>query len=228
MKLVGYVRVSSRSQQDNSSLDAQLEAIKKECEYRGYELAKTFVEVKSASGTVDRHQFDSALHYMEDAHCNGLIVYDIDRYFRNVADGLTTFKRYFSDGNYVFVSVNQRFDTQTDEGWFMFTMFLLNAEYERRKIASRTGRGKEYLAKQGCVVTASPKYQFDVKHKLIDGKMRKVAVENPERVALVRQIKEFREEKYTLTSIADWLNKKGVPTSRGCKWTPKQVARLLV
>ncbi len=228
MKVVGYVRVSSRSQEDNGSLDSQVAAIKRECEYRGYELATIFTEVKSASGSVERQEFDKALAYMEDNNLNGLIVYDIDRYFRNAADGLMTFKRYFTDGNYTFISVNQRFDTATDEGWFMFTMFLVQAEYERRKIVARTSKGKAFLRSQGVCVTAEPKFQYDIKHKMVNGHMRRVPVENIERVELMRRVKELREAGNTLLDIADTLNAEGIKTKRGCAWTPKQVSRLLV
>lgn len=228
MKVVGYVRVSSRSQQDNSSLDAQLAAIQRECEYRGYQLAQVFKETKSASGCVERVEFDKALEYMEDEHCQGLIVFDIDRYFRSVADGLTTFKRYFSDGNYTLISVNQRFDTSSDEGWFMFTMFLVSAEFERRKIASRTKRGKEFLSAQGVCVTAEPKFQYDLKHECINGKMRRIPVENQERMAIIDRVKRLRQSGSTLLEIAETLNRDEIKTKRGCEWTPKQVSRLLV
>jgi len=227
MKVVGYVRVSSRSQQDNSSLEAQIAAIQRLCEYRGYELVKVFKEVKSASGTVERVEFDKALAYMEDNSCNGLVVYDIDRYFRSVIDGLSTLRRYFSDGNYTFLSVNQSIDTTTDEGWLMFTISLVYAEFERRKIVQRTKRGKANLQAQGFCVTAEPKFQYDIHKQVVNGKVRRVPVENQERLQVIESVNADRQAGLTLQQIADKLNDQQISTKRGCQWTPKQVSRLL-
>lgn len=47
MKLVGYIRVSSESQADNTSLSEQWRRIAAYCEAFGHELVKVFQEVGS-------------------------------------------------------------------------------------------------------------------------------------------------------------------------------------
>lgn len=227
MKLVPYLRRSSKSQQDNSSADNQWAEIQRYCSVYGHELiCEPFDEVKSAADNSERKQFDAAIEYMEDNEADGLIIYDIDRFSRSVIDGLTTFKRYFSVGSYTLVSVNQRIDTSTDDGWFMLTIFLATAELERRRIARRTQSGKAYLKSQGFVTEGDAGFIYDIEEKVVDGKVRRVAVRNIDRVYIHNYIVIQRNAGATYESIADELNRAGHKAKRGGRFTRTQVQRI--
>jgi Resolvase, N terminal domain len=61
MKLVGYIRVSTQEQADNTSLADQRKKIKSYCVAMGHELVEVFEEVGSGKNTTDRPLFTQAL-----------------------------------------------------------------------------------------------------------------------------------------------------------------------
>ncbi len=231
-RLVAYVRVSSSASANNTSLDDQISRILKYAQAFDYEIVREFKEVKSASGKVERKQFDAALKFMEDENLDGLIVYDIDRYFRNAADGLAVFRRYFQDSSYKFFSVNQNIATDTLDGWFMFGMFLLQAEYERLKIARRMNGGKQALADQGF--TGKPHARFAERIELVqDGsKTRRVVVRDNHYAAIADFIVAMRNNGHGWSFIAGELNQSGYKTKpsakhpEGCAFDAKSVMRI--
>lgn len=232
MKFIAYVRVSSTASANNTSLDNQLDRIKQYCAAYGLELAAVYKEVASASGKVERKAFDKALAQMESDRLDGLIVYDIDRYFRETADGLTTFKRYFSDGNHRLISVNQHIDTSTDEGWYMLAIFLAQAEYERRKIVRRLSQGKKSLEDRGF--TAKPHPAFAERIELVQegSRLLRKAVVDKANQAIADEIMAMREDGLGWSDIARQLNNSGrrlkptVKTPDGRPFDAKAVMRI--
>jgi len=231
-RLAAYLRVSSSASANNTSLDDQHARILKYAEAFDYEIVRVFKEVKSASGKVERKQFEAALKCMEDENLDGLIVYDIDRYFRNAADGLAVFRRYFQDSSYKFFSVNQNIATDTLDGWFMFGMFLLQAEYERLKIARRMNGGKQALADQGY--TGQPHARFAERIELVqDGsKTRRLAVRDDHYAGIAETILTMRNAGHGWSDIARHLNDAGHRTKpsakhpAGCAFDAKAVMRI--
>lgn len=232
MKFIAYARVSSTASAGGTSLDNQLDRIRQYCLAYGYEIADIYQEVKSASGKVERKEFDKALRRMEDEQLDGLIVYDFDRYFRETADGLATWKRYFSDGNHRLISVNQSIDTGTDEGWYMFTIFLAQAEYERRKIVRRTTQGKQALEARGLMAKPHPAFAERIEYVQEGNRMRRKAVEDTEYSTIANNIVEMRRDGLGWSEIAKRLNDSGArlkPTKRtpaGRAFDAKSVMRI--
>lgn len=233
MKFLAYLRVSSTASAQNTSLDNQLERIRQYCLAYGLELAGVYREVASASGKVERKEFDKALKRMENDQLDGLIVYDIDRYFRETADGLMTFKRYFSDGNHRLISVNQHIDTSTDEGWYMLAIFLAQAEYERRKIVRRLSQGKKSLEDRGYMAKPHPAFTERIEMVQEGNKLMRKAVVDEGLKALSDEINAMREAGKGWSEIAQALNDNGhklKPTKRtpsGRAFDAKAVMRIV-
>jgi site-specific DNA recombinase len=87
MKLVGYIRVSTQEQADNTSLADQRKKIKSYCTAMGHELVEVFEEVGSGKNTTDRPLFTQALEAVR-YRADGIIAAKLDRVARNTRDVL--------------------------------------------------------------------------------------------------------------------------------------------
>jgi site-specific DNA recombinase len=81
MKLVGYIRVSTQEQADNTSLADQRKKIKSYCVAMGHELVEVFEEVGSGKNTTDRPLFTQALEAVR-YRADGIIAAKLDRLWR--------------------------------------------------------------------------------------------------------------------------------------------------
>jgi site-specific DNA recombinase len=70
MKLVGYIRVSTQDQADNTSLADQRKKIESYCVAMGHELIEVFEEVGSGKNTTDRPLFAQALEAVRYLSCS--------------------------------------------------------------------------------------------------------------------------------------------------------------
>ncbi len=142
-RMILYARVSSSKQEDNTSLESQVERMREYCRKEAFHVSDDdiFREVGSAGGGYTRPEFRQALERMKSEDCDGLVVIDIDRFFRNVAQGICAYKEHFEGTGRRLISLQQNIDTGTPEGWLMFVMFLSMAEYATKKDARRMREG---------------------------------------------------------------------------------------
>jgi DNA invertase Pin-like site-specific DNA recombinase len=87
MKLVGYIRVSTSGQEDNTSLSEQRRRIQAYCDAFGHELFYVFEEVGSGKDAKGRPQFQTALEMVRTS-ADGIVALKLDRIARNTRDVL--------------------------------------------------------------------------------------------------------------------------------------------
>lgn len=146
---VGYARVSSRSQEDNSSLESQIAAIRAFAIENNIEIKSEVREVFSGASLFDRPLLNQIRDEIRAETYNYLIVYDIDRLSRdmvhlalllNECERFNT-KLKIVQGNY----------EDTADGRLLFSIKGYLAESERVKITERTTRGRKAKANAGTL-----------------------------------------------------------------------------
>lgn len=217
--LVGYGRVSSDGQRDNTSLAVQKEAISKYCRDHGHELIAYYEDVESAATINERENFLWAMKTL-DAAADGLIVNKLDRLTRCVEDG-EKLKRHFNEIGKMLISVQDSLDIKSEDGGFMFTINSAIAELERKKIKARCESGREKKRKSGGYVGGGPPYGFS--------SYRAQLIEVPHEQEVIHKVKSLRIEGYSYREIADILNAEGIETKRRSSrgWNPQFVQRLV-
>ncbi len=86
MKVVGYVRVSTKEQEEEGySIPAQVELVQKFCKEHGHELLKVFKDVESG-GKDTRKGFLAMVEYVQKNRAEGVIAWRLDRLTRNFRD----------------------------------------------------------------------------------------------------------------------------------------------
>ena len=132
--IYGYARVSAKTQLKGNSMEEQREELKR----NGCEVIE---EEQFTGKTTSRPKFDELIkHRLQ--HGDTLIVTKLDRFARNVTEGISTIRFLFSKGVKVHV-LNVGLLENTAMGNFFITTLLAVAELERCMILERTASGKE-------------------------------------------------------------------------------------
>lgn len=133
---IGYVRVSKEEQNEQ----LQMDALKK------YGCDKIFQE--KISGTAkNRVEFERMKEVIRKG--DELVVWDIDRLGRTTLE-LIMFVDELNQKGILFKSLSQSLiDTTTETGEFVFKLFALLAEHERKRLIRRTKAGQEAARARG-------------------------------------------------------------------------------
>jgi DNA invertase Pin-like site-specific DNA recombinase len=137
--MVGYMRVSSESDRQNTDLqrDALLAA--------GVDERHLF-EDKSSGARDDRPGLAKALEFVRAGDC--LVVWKLDRLGRSLSH-LLTIVTGLKEKNVAFCSLTEQMDTTTPHGELLFQLFGALAQYERALIQERVKAGISAAKRRG-------------------------------------------------------------------------------
>lgn len=131
MRLLGYTRVSTASQDAQLQLDALVNA--------GVQKRDVFADVTSGSRTaIERPGMKRLLDYLESG--DTVVVWRIDRLGRSLIDVLNTVNLLRDQGVKI-QSLSDGIDPETTTGRLMLGMLATLAEYERELITERVNAG---------------------------------------------------------------------------------------
>jgi site-specific DNA recombinase len=218
MKLVGYVRVSSESQRDNTSLAEQRKRIEAYCLAFGHELVQVFEEVRSAKKTESRPEFLAALELVKTG-ADGIVALKLDRIARNTRDVLALVEDVLQPANKALVLLDLNVDTSTPTGRMILTVMAAVATLERDVINERMDTGRRAKAESGGYAYGSPKLGFQA----VGGELVPDSTEQ----AAIDMAKRHKRSGKSLGQIATWLNQNGYQTKRGGPWYPQTVKRAI-
>jgi DNA invertase Pin-like site-specific DNA recombinase len=211
-RIVGYLRTSTDDQL--LGIDAQEERLRDIARRNACDVDLVFVEHESG-GDNDRPELDRALRHARRIKAH-LVVAKLDRLARD-----QTFLMKLVDGNVPIIFGDlEDLDVSTPEGRMMLQVFGTFAEFERRRIGSRTREALRILKARGVPLGArNPK----CRNLTPEARARGVAaaarnrtaraVEEQSDVAAIAA--ELRAEGLSLRKIAAHLNAEGYPTRDG-------------
>ena len=150
-KAVGYVRVSTEKQLDNTSIDKQIEEIEKYCQQHNLTLDEIYVEeAQSGASFKGRDKFKEMYHRIinPEENIKYLIVYKQDRISRDSLDTLFILRRLQSLDKHL-ISIADNINTEDTASKILSHILALVAELERDYILMRTGAGLEKRFERG-------------------------------------------------------------------------------
>jgi DNA invertase Pin-like site-specific DNA recombinase len=203
----GYIRVSTTSQSESgASLSDQSEAIRAECERRGWKLSRVWSDNAASGRSIDRRpELQEALDALDAGEASVLVTAKLDRLSRSVLDFASLMARAEREG-WAIVVLDVNVDTSTPSGEMMAHVVASFAQYERRLISERTRRALAVKKAEGVQL----------------GRPRSI----PDEVRL--RIATLRSAGLTLKAIADSLNADDVPRGQnGIKWWPSTIQYVL-
>ncbi|MFA6450914.1 MAG: recombinase family protein, partial [bacterium] len=211
MKVIGYARVSTEEQaREGVSLDNQRRKIELYAEMNDMELIGIEIDEGISAKNLKRPGVQRVLELARKKQVDCIIIYKLDRMFRNTVDALNTSQMLDKQG-VALHSINERLDTKSAIGKFFFSLTASLAEMERNVISERTVDSMKHMKESGkCVgnVCFGFRRSSDGIH---------VEPEPIEQEILVR-IRELREAGFTLDAIATELTVLGFVTRGGGNW----------
>jgi site-specific DNA recombinase len=215
IRAVIYTRVSSESQEDNTSLEDQEARAKAYIISQGWKYVSTYSDVASGK-SLEREGLNTLLSNSK--KFDYVVVIKLDRLSRKLIDILSLVYKSFDTHKIAVVSVTEPFNTSTPQGRLLLNMLGSFAEYERELIKERVQAGKKAKAEKGGYIGGSPKLGQIAKNKELE--------EHKEELNLIRVIKYHRKSGKSLREICKFLDEKGYRTKRGGKWYPKTIANI--
>jgi len=106
MKAAAYARYSTDRQTDNS-IAAQLDAIIAYCQKNNISIARTYVDEAQSGTNMNRQGFMNLLNDSKTGQFNAVVVYDISRGSRDIADWFT-FRKEMQANNIDVLSVTEK------------------------------------------------------------------------------------------------------------------------
>ena len=155
MSVALYARVSTEEQKENFSLAAQLELLKKHSFDNGYEVFGEYVDGGYSGTSYERPEFQRLMNDAKLKKFDLILVYRVDRFFRNNKDLLNVV--YELEGIGVNIrSITEPFDTSNYLGKFVLSLFGSIAELERNTFLDRSKTGKLRRYREGYYSGAQP------------------------------------------------------------------------
>lgn len=214
-KAIGYVRVSTKEQDDKFGIKVQKDYIEKFARENDYEIVEwisdTASGVKESRVGWDRILFDSE---MQNPPFEAVIVFKSDRVARDI-NLYFYFLHVLEKKGVNLIAVEEDFGVDTIYAPVLRALVLTIAEQERRNITLRTSGGRAVKAKNGGYAGGHPPFGYDVDN----GKL----VINIHESNIVRLIFDYRNQGFTYGAIASKLNDRGLYTKKGGLWSSAQV-----
>jgi DNA invertase Pin-like site-specific DNA recombinase len=159
--IYGYARVSTKKQVSGNSLEEQVNCLKKEG-------CQVIVQEQFTGSKIERPKFKELIDMLQSG--DKLVVTKLDRFARNVTEGIEVVRKLFAKDAKVHV-LNVGLLENTAMGNFFLTTLLAVAELERNMIIERTQSGKEIARTKSGFKDGRPnkynKYQLDYALELL-------------------------------------------------------------
>lgn len=142
-----YCRVSTEMQEDDKSLQNQIERCKTYCKFKEFEITEVYTDVMSGAKD-DRVSFQQLKSDMQENKFEVLVVTELSRLSRSLKT-LLDFLDEINQHNVEFVSIMQNIDTSTIMGRLFFKLIGILAEFEREQTSERVRHTLHNKAKAG-------------------------------------------------------------------------------
>lgn len=148
MRIIGYIRVSTKDQGDNGfGLAAQRKSLEQWCVARGHELLTVTTDVMSGGKAARLHGREVAINALESDLGDALLVRALDRASRDRLDAAQLQKR-AEDFGWRLLDCDGADSADTSTGLTADVRMAVAVE-ERRKISQRTKEGMERAREHG-------------------------------------------------------------------------------
>ena len=222
-KVAGYARVSTDSEEQQTSYEAQVDYYTCYIQSReDWEFVGVYTdEGISATNTKHRDGFKQMVKDALAGKIDLIVTKSVSRFARNTVDSLTTVRKLKEHGTEIYFEKEQIF-TFDSKGELLITIMSSLAQEESRSISENVTWGQRKRFADGKV--SMPYKQFLGYEKGEDG----APVINEEEAAIVRLIYRLFLEGKTPAGICRYLEQQDIPTPSGKqKWSQTTVNSIL-
>jgi site-specific DNA recombinase len=231
---LSYLRVSTRDQarrgggdDEGFSIPAQREANRHKAASMGAIIIKEFVDRGASARSANRPELQNMLEYLADHEVDIVIVHKLDRLARNRADDVEISKA-LDDSNVRLVSTTESID-QTPSGMLLHGIMSSIAEFYSRNLAAEVMKGMTQKARSGGTVGRAPLGYRNQRTVDTEGSEIRTVIVDSDRGPLVQRAFElYATGNWTIASLADHLNQRGLTTVPTPKLPSKPISEGLL
>lgn len=218
-KAVGYARISGESQEKNTSLDTQKEAIAQHCAASGMECLRIFTDIGSGADTENRPQYTAMLKLIRSTKSiNCVVALRLDRVGRNTIEILRLLDT-LKTRSCALQLVEMPIDPHTPVGRLIYTIMAAVAEFERQLIQIRTATGRQAKDADGGYAYGAPAFGWMARA----GELLPDLVEQE----IIQYVRKWNRAGWSLRDMAAKLTALKFPTKRGGAWHPSIISKII-
>ena len=216
---------------DNSdSIDNQFRMCRDYCEARfpgEIESWNQFSDEDFTGANTNRPGFQSMMAELREGMCDVLVVYQLDRFSRDVRDFSAAYAE--MQAHHVrFICLDLNIDTSTPIGEAMMYVSSAFSQMERKNIAMRVADNMTGLAKKGYWVGGNPPVGYERSRILVNGRKHVTIVPVPEGVEYMNWLYDyFLENNLSIQGMETEFRKKGIKSQKGGFFSTTQLYQLL-
>lgn len=216
-----YLRVSTDEQaKEGFSIDNQRRACTEYAQMSEYKIKKIFVDDGRSARTTDRPAFQELLSEINNHPVEGVIIYKIDRFARNVGD-FSGVRKEFKRLGIKLLSVSENGDVT--EG-LIGNIFASVAEWESEVNGQRTKDALMQKFREGWQPSPPP-----LGYRSIGGEReRKICEPDPYVSPIIKELFElYATGNYSIFDIQDWLVDKNILSKNGTNLSHSGIHNIL-
>ena len=222
-----YARVSSSTQEKESTIDSQISELINKADDLGYCYSSKdiFTDEGYSGATLNRPGLEKLRELIYDGVYQKLLVFDPDRLARDYVYQMLLIDEIQKESceiEFIRAPIGE-----TPEQKMLLQVQGMISEYERSKILERTKRGRIHRMKQGEIVYGGDVFGYKYIRKKGDIPTHYVIIEEEEKI--IKQIFSwYTEERWTLAKICKKLNELGVANISTAKYWQSNIIRKIM
>jgi site-specific DNA recombinase len=220
LRAARYRRVSTESQEDNTSLEEQLDRMNAYCKERNYLTTDDTLYTEIMTGVVwrERPKLQRMLKDAAEGKFDVVVIDHLDRFGRGEPVAICMEELSFHNVRLECVQVKIE---DTDEGRLLVYLHSYSSKKEYGRIVKRTKDGRMRHLREGKLLGGVPKYGY-----MWNSEHTKYLPDPKERL-VVERIFSLAKGGMTVRSIAKVLNDEGIPARKGGLWRHNTVSAIL-
>jgi site-specific DNA recombinase len=210
MKVLGYIRVSSKMQSEKGySLKNQSIKIKEYCQFMDYDLIDLFEDRGISGMSIDkRGGYKEMLNYLLNNEIDGVVVYSLSRLGRRMKD-VIEFMEVLKENNISFFSIKENLNNNDKIGSLILNIMSSINEFEVETLRDRIKDVKREKKKNGLVYG-----RLMYGYNNVEGKLTK----NENEFKVIKRVKNLRSRGWSWRRISHKLNDDGIRSKEGKLW----------
>lgn len=222
-----YIRYSDHKQDDGFSVEYQMAEIEEFCARNNIDIYHNHIDqAQSGTKVAGREEFFSLINAVKDGAVDVIVVYKLNRLFRNSYES-QKYRKLFRKHGVKLMSVTQQIDEDTSSGRLTTNILSDIDQYQSETISDHVKSSMREMARQGYFTGGTVPFGYTLEIHKNGSKMRKKYIEDKDEAQIVRDIFEFYADGHSLRHIQEYLQEKGIKTRRGKDFGITTIARML-
>lgn len=222
-----YIRYSDHKQDDGYSVEYQTAEIDEYVIRNGLDLQKHHIDqAQTGTKVAGRDAFFELIHDVKAGLVDAVVVYKLNRMFRNAYES-QKYRKLFKKHGVKLFSVTQQIDEDTSAGRLMTNVLSDIDQYQSETISDHVKSSMREMVKQGFHTGGTVPFGYDLDPVIVGKKTRNKYKPHESERFVVKKMFELYADNFSLRYIQKYLTESGQLTRRGAEFGIQTISRIL-